>query len=81
MPSKDVIQIKQSKPRKISNAQLVRNSKAYTKIQALADETLFYIQNFIMARAKNPTGNLIQNLDVTVRETEKGLILTQMYSK
>lgn len=56
----------------IPQKKILEQSGVLSRANALAQEALFYMQNFIMAKAKNPTGNLIRNLTIDVSLKKNG---------
>ncbi len=68
------ITIKKSSRTK-TNSEILKNVGITQKMESLAKDGLFFMQNYIMGKAKHPSGNLIQQLDITVKDTAKGITI------
>ena len=71
-PSKNIFEVKHTKKRTKSDADLLQGTRALAKIEALAGQALLYMQNYLMTHSKHPTGRLMSNLDIKITRTANG---------
>lgn len=60
--------------KKLSSTEILKNLGVYNKMNDITNEALLYMQNYLMTHAKHPSGKLLSNLDIVIKETASGYI-------